>query len=80
VFRLVTLNLNGIRSAASKGFVEWAQSRVPIVWGCRRSRPRHGHLAGRYDHIDGLSGHFHLRRRRATQALGLYTRKRPSAM
>ena len=23
-FRLLTLNLNGIRSAASKGFVEWS--------------------------------------------------------
>ena len=25
-FRLVTLNLNGIRSAAKKGFLEWAES------------------------------------------------------
>ena len=25
-FRLVTLNLNGIRSAASKGFVQWAEA------------------------------------------------------
>jgi hypothetical protein len=24
-FRLVTLNLNGIRSAASKGFLAWAE-------------------------------------------------------
>ena len=25
MFRLVTLNLNGIRSAANKGFVDWAE-------------------------------------------------------
>ena len=78
MFRLVSLNLNGIRSAASKGFVEWAQSLGADCMGVQEVRAQHGHLAGRYDHIDGLSGHFHLAQRPGYAGVGLYTRREPS--
>ena len=78
MFRLVTLNLNGIRSAASKGFVEWAQRQGADCMGVQEVRAHHVHVAGRYDRIGELSGHFHYAQRPGYGGVGLYTLKEPT--
>ena len=80
MFRLLTLNLNGIRSAADKGFVQWASDAGADCIGVQEVRA-HGELvAGRFDHIGGMAGHFHLAERKGYAGVGLYTRKAPSAV
>jgi exodeoxyribonuclease III len=78
VFRLVTLNLNGIRSAANKGFIEWAQAVGADCMGVQEVRAQAADMAGRFDALGRLSGHFHLAQKKGYAGVGLYTHKEPS--
>jgi len=78
VFRLVSLNLNGIRSAASKGFVEWAQGLGADCMGVQEVRAQQADVAGRYDRLGPLQGHFHFAERKGYAGVGLYSHKEPS--
>jgi exodeoxyribonuclease III len=78
VFRLVSLNLNGIRSAASKGFVEWAQEVGADCMGVQEVRAQAPDVAGKFDRLGPLAGHFHFAERKGYAGVGLYTKKKPS--
>lgn len=77
-FRLVTLNLNGIRSAASKGFVAWAEQAGADCMGVQEVKAQADDVAGRFDRIGSLQGHFHFAQKKGYSGVGLYTRKNPS--
>jgi len=77
-FRLVTLNLNGIRSAANKGFVEWAATVGADCMGVQELKAQAEHIEGQFDVIDGMRGHFHLAEKKGYSGVGLYSRKKPS--
>jgi len=79
-FRLVTLNLNGIRSAASKGFVQWAESAAADCMGVQEVRCQAEHVCGGLDRVAGLQGHFHFAQKKGYSGVGLYTRRDPSAV
>jgi exodeoxyribonuclease-3 len=78
MFRLISLNLNGIRSAASKGFVEWAQGVGADCMGVQEVRAQAPDVAGKFDRLGPLNGHFHFAERKGYAGVGLYTRKEPS--
>ncbi len=78
MFRLLTLNLNGIRSAASKGFVEWAESAGADCMGVQEIKAQHADVAGRFDEVAGLKGHFHYAQKKGYAGVGVYSRKMPS--
>jgi exodeoxyribonuclease-3 len=78
MFRLVTLNLNGIRSAASKGFIEWAQAAGADCMGVQEVRAQAADMAGRFDTLGPMAGHFHLAQKKGYAGVGLYTHKEPS--
>jgi exodeoxyribonuclease-3 len=77
-FRLITLNLNGIRSAASKGFVNWAESTGADCMGVQEVKAQGEHVAGRFDKVAGMDGHFHYAEKKGYSGVGLYTKKAPS--
>ena len=77
-FRLVTLNLNGIRSAASKGFAEWAASAAADCMGVQEVKAQAEDVAGRLDRVAGLQGHFHFAQKKGYSGVGLYTKQTPS--
>lgn len=77
-FRLITLNLNGIRSAASKGFVEWAQASGADCMGVQEVKAQAPDVAGRFDQVAGMAGHFHFAQKKGYSGVGLYTRHEPS--
>lgn len=79
-FRLVTLNLNGIRSAANKGLVEWAETVGADCMGVQEVKAQHEDVAGRFDALAGMAGHFHYAQKKGYSGVGLYTRKKPSAV
>jgi len=58
-FRLVTLNLNGIRSAASKGFLEWAAQAGADCMGVQEVKAQAADLADRFETVAGMPGYFH---------------------
>ena len=78
MFRLVTLNLNGIRSAADKGFLEWAAQTGADCMGVQEVKAQNEHVAGRFENVAGMDGHFHYAEKKGYSGVGLYTRKAPS--
>ncbi|MBI5256264.1 MAG: exodeoxyribonuclease III [Burkholderiales bacterium] len=77
-FRLVTLNLNGIRSAANKGLLEWAETVGADCMGVQEVKAQAADVAGRFDTLAGLRGHFHFAEKKGYSGVGLYARKQPS--
>ena len=77
-FRLVSLNVNGIRSAAKKGLVEWAQSMAADCIGVQEVKAQAEDLSGQLDTLGGMQGHFHLATKKGYSGVGLYTRHEPS--
>ncbi len=79
-FRLVTLNLNGIRSAASKGFLDWAAQTGADCMGVQEVKAQDGDVSGRFDRIGAMAGYFHFAQKKGYAGVGLYLRKAPSAV
>ena len=80
MFRLVSLNLNGIRSAASKGFEAWAATLAADCMGVQELKAQADTVVGRFDAVAGMKGHFHYAERPGYSGVGLYTRKPPNQM
>jgi exodeoxyribonuclease-3 len=78
VFRLVSLNLNGIRSAASKGFVAWAEQAGADCMGVQEVKAQADTVVGRFDHVAGMTGHFHYAEKKGYSGVGLYPGKPPT--
>jgi exodeoxyribonuclease-3 len=77
-FRLITLNLNGIRSAANKGFVAWAEEAGADCMGVQEVKAQHADVAGRFDRIGHLRGHFHFAQKKGYAGVGVYAKRKPS--
>jgi exodeoxyribonuclease-3 len=80
VFRLVSLNLNGIRSAANKGFEAWASALAADCMGVQEVKAQADTVAGRFETVAGMNGHFHYADKKGYSGVGLYSRKTPSAV
>ncbi len=80
MFRLVSLNLNGIRSAATKGFEAWASTLAADCMGVQELKAQADTVVGRFDTVAGMTGHFHYADRRGYSGVGVYSRMTPSAV
>ena len=80
MFRLVSLNLNGIRSAASKGFEAWAEGVAADCMGVQEIKAQAETVVGRFDRMAGMQGHFHYADKKGYSGVGLYSRVAPSAV
>jgi exodeoxyribonuclease-3 len=78
VFRLVTLNLNGIRSAANKGWIPWAETLGADCMGVQEIKAQAADVADRFEVVAGMKGHFHFAEKKGYSGVGLYARKKPS--
>ena len=76
--RVVTLNLNGIRSAATKGWVPWLETVHADFMGVQEVKAQAADVAGRFDALAGMRGHFHFARKKGYAGVGLYSRHEPS--
>jgi exodeoxyribonuclease-3 len=78
MFRLMSLNLNGIRSAAAKGFEAWAEGAAADCMGVQEVKAQADTVVGRFDRVAGMTGHFHFAEKKGYSGVGLYSRKPPS--
>jgi len=78
LFRLVSLNLNGIRSAAGKGLEAWLQQTRPDCMAVQEIKAQAADVAGRFEQLAGLRGHFHYAEKKGYSGVALYTRHEPS--
>jgi len=76
--RLVTLNLNGIRSASDKGFVRWTEQVGADCMGVQEVKALADDVSGRFDRIADMGGHYHFAQKKGYSGVGLFTRKAPS--
>ncbi len=76
--RIVTANLNGIRSAASKGFFDWARAQQADVIGVQEVKAQAEQVHGVYGQIDTMAGHFHYAQKKGYSGVGIYLRPQPS--
>lgn len=78
MFRLVSLNLNGIRSAATKGLLPWAEALGADCMGVQEIKAQAADIAERFDTLHDLKGHFHFAEKKGYSGVGIYSRKEPS--
>jgi len=78
MFRVITANLNGIRSAASKGFFDWAIQQNADIIGVQEVKAQHDQVSGNFCSIGALSGHFHYAEKKGYSGVGIYVRHAPS--
>ncbi len=76
-FRLISLNVNGIRSAANKGLQDWAESAAADCMGVQELKAHHADIAGSLESIAGMKGHFHCAEKKGYSGVGLYLKKKP---
>jgi exodeoxyribonuclease-3 len=78
MFKLTSLNLNGIRSAATKGLQEWISQSMPDCICVQELKAQAADINGRFDDIAGHRGYFHFAEKKGYSGVGIYTRHAPS--
>ncbi len=78
MFKLTSLNLNGIRSATSKGLAAWLEQTAPDCICVQEIKAQAPDLADKFEEISGLKGYFHLAEKKGYSGVGVYTRLEPS--
>ena len=78
LFTLTSLNLNGIRSATSKGVEAWLEKAKPDCICVQEIKAQAPDMAGRFESLAGLRGHFQFAEKKGYSGVGVYTRHEPS--
>jgi exodeoxyribonuclease-3 len=78
LFKLTSLNLNGIRSAASKGVEAWLSKASPDCICVQEVKAVADDVTGRFDTLAGLKGHFHFAQKKGYSGVGVYSRHEPT--
>lgn len=79
MFRLTSLNLNGIRSARAKGLDDWLAQHAPDCICVQEIKAQLPDLQkGGFEELAGLTGWFSLAEKKGYSGVGLYTRHEPS--
>jgi exodeoxyribonuclease-3 len=76
--RFITANLNGIRSAATKGFFDWLPQQQADAVGVQEVKAQADVVEGQFCTHDKLKGHFHYAQKKGYSGVGLYTAEEPS--
>jgi len=78
LFRLTSLNLNGIRSAATKGVEAWLAKTKPDCICLQEVKAQAADVEGRFEELAGLKGHFHFAEKKGYSGVAAYSRHAPS--
>jgi len=78
LFKLTSLNLNGIRSAARKGVEAWIEKSNPDCICVQEIKAQAADIEGAFDTLAGMQGHFQYAEKKGYSGVGIYTRHEPS--
>jgi exodeoxyribonuclease III len=78
LFKLTSLNLNGIRSAALKGVEDWVARTRPDCICVQEVKAQAEDIQGRFEELAGLKGHFHFAQKKGYSGVAVYTKHAPS--
>ena len=78
MFKLTSLNLNGIRSASTKGVEPWIAKTQPDCICVQEVKAQAADVANRFETLADLQGYFHFAEKKGYSGVGVYTRHVPS--
>ena len=78
MFKLTSLNLNGIRSATTKGLQVWVAKLAPDCICMQEVKAQAADVAGRFENLGDLRGHFHFAQKKGYSGVAAYTGHEPS--
>src|SRR5271169_4261090 len=78
--RIISINLNGIRSAASKGFFPWMQHQQADIVCVQELKAQAADMTPEMLAPAGYNGHFHYAEKKGYSGVGIYSRREPDAM
>jgi exodeoxyribonuclease III len=78
--RIISANLNGIRSASNKGFFTWLQSTQADVVCVQELKAQAADMTTEMQHPDGYYGHFHYAEKKGYSGVGIYSKTKPDAV
>ena len=78
MFKLTSLNLNGIRSATSKGLEAWLTHYKPDCICVQEIKAQAPDVQGKFEELAGLKGYFQFAEKKGYSGVGVYTRHEPS--
>ena len=73
--RIISANLNGIRSATQKGFFTWLDQQQADFVCVQELKAQLGDLTEAMQHPSGLTGYFHCAEKKGYSGVGIYTRQ-----
>jgi len=80
MLRVITLNLNGIRSAARKGLYPWLTRQRADVVCVQELKARPENMTRQMLGPRGYYGYFHYAEKKGYSGVGLYSRRQPDAV
>ena len=78
--RIISANLNGIRSAASKGFFNWLEAQHADVVCLQELKAQITDLSREMLQPGEFHGYFHCAEKKGYSGVGIYSRKQPDAL
>lgn len=80
MLRIISLNLNGIRSATSKGLFPWLEKQQADVICLQELKAQAPDMTREMLQPDGLFGYFHYAEKKGYSGVGIYSKKQPDAI
>lgn len=77
MLRIITLNLNGIRSATRKGFFNWLARQEADIVCVQELKAQASDMVAALLQPEGFTGHFHYAEKKGYSGVGLYLRQPP---
>ena len=78
--RVISLNLNGIRSAATKGFFPWMREQHADIVCVQELKAQLPDLTAEMLAPDGRHGYFHCAEKKGYSGVGIYSLREPDAV
>lgn len=78
MLRIISINLNGIRSAAKKGFFTWLQQQDADVICMQEVKAQEADIVDELFKPQGYHRYFHFAEKKGYSGVGIYTRRKPN--
>lgn len=80
MLRIISLNLNGIRSATSKGLYHWLQQQNADIVCMQELKAQAADMTREMLQPEGYFGYFHYAEKKGYSGVGIYSRKQPDVV
>jgi exodeoxyribonuclease-3 len=78
--KIISLNLNGIRSATNKGVQKWLQTQNADIVCMQEIKAQQADLTAEMFNPPGYHGYFHYAEKKGYSGVGIYTKTKPDAV